>query len=211
MDIKQAYNIWADQYDSNNNKTRDMEAVALRNTLACFSFNQCLEIGCGTGKNTGWLVTKAASITAVDFSDEMLAQASAKTKTVGVKFIQADVTKEWSFAEAGYDLITFSLVLEHIEKLEHIFAEVAKVLKPGGLVYIGELHPSKQYSGSKARFETTEGTQIVHCFNHNVSDFIEAAKQNELLLADLNEYFDDGNRATLPRILTIVFKKSNTA
>jgi hypothetical protein len=32
MDVKQAYNIRADQYDTNNNKTRDLEAISLRTT-----------------------------------------------------------------------------------------------------------------------------------------------------------------------------------
>ena len=55
MDIEQAYNIWADQYDTNSNKTRDLEAISLRTALSGFQFNNCLEIGCGTGKNTQWL------------------------------------------------------------------------------------------------------------------------------------------------------------
>ena len=55
MNVQEAYDNWADQYDSNMNKTRDLEAVALRETLAYIPFDTCLEIGCGTGKNTEWL------------------------------------------------------------------------------------------------------------------------------------------------------------
>lgn len=51
-DVQQAYNSWAQQYDSNENKTRDLEARSLRETLAPLTFEHCLEIGCGTGKNT---------------------------------------------------------------------------------------------------------------------------------------------------------------
>lgn len=75
MDVKQAYNSWSDQYDSNNNKTRDLEAIALRRTLTEINFTDCLEIGCGTGKNTQWLLTKTNAITAVDLSENMLAKA----------------------------------------------------------------------------------------------------------------------------------------
>jgi ubiquinone/menaquinone biosynthesis C-methylase UbiE len=78
MDVKQAYNIWADQYDTNHNKTRDLEAISLRNTLANVQFDNCLEIGCGTGKNTEWLIVKANQVTAVDFSEEMLSKAKEK-------------------------------------------------------------------------------------------------------------------------------------
>ena len=78
MNTKQAYNIWAAQYDTNDNKTRDLEGLALKLSLATVSFNKVLEIGCGTGKNTEWLIDKAVQITAVDLSDQMLARAKDK-------------------------------------------------------------------------------------------------------------------------------------
>lgn len=207
MSVEKAYNIWAAQYDTNENKTRDLEAQALRTTLASVAFDDCLEIGCGTGKNTAWLVTKAKHITAVDLSEEMLAKAKEKIVNADVEFIQTDITRNWLFGNRQYDLVTFSLVLEHIEALEPVFAKVAASLKPGGYVYIGELHPFKQYNGSKARFDTAEGTQVVQCFNHHVSDFILAGKKHGLALIDANEYFDDNDRKSIPRVLTILLKK----
>jgi ubiquinone/menaquinone biosynthesis C-methylase UbiE len=207
MDIKQAYNIWADQYDSNSNKTRDLEAISLRTTLQDFQFNNCLEIGCGTGKNTAYLVTIAKQVTAVDLSEEMLSKAKQKINTNNVQFIQADITTDWTFAKSEYDLVTFSLVLEHIENLDAIFRKLSNVVETRGLVYIGELHPFKQYSGTKARFDTEAGQQIVTCFNHNISDFTLSAKQNGFEIMDIAEYFDDNNSTSIPRILTLVFRK----
>ena len=93
MDTRQAYNIWALQYDTSENKTRDLEAKALRATLANISFNSCLEIGCGTGKNTEWLITKAKHITAVDLSEGMLVKAKEKIDSDNVNFLQADITR----------------------------------------------------------------------------------------------------------------------
>jgi 2-polyprenyl-3-methyl-5-hydroxy-6-metoxy-1,4-benzoquinol methylase len=207
MDTREAYNIWAHQYDTNDNKTRDLEAQALRTTLADIPFENCLEIGCGTGKNTGWLITKAKTITAVDLSDEMLAKAREKIKDAGVEFKQADITTDWTFGHGLYDLVTFSLVLEHIENLDYIFRQAAASLKPGGSVYIGELHPFKQYAGSKARFDTENGLHVVECFTHNISDFTRSAAKHGLLLAGLEEYFDNDNRSELPRILVLLLKK----
>jgi ubiquinone/menaquinone biosynthesis C-methylase UbiE len=208
MNIKQAYNNWAAQYDTNLNKTRDLEAQALLQILSTISFTQCLEIGCGTGKNTAWLVEKATHITAVDLSNEMLALAKQKIKSPNVEFIQADILQPWSFGKATYDLVTFSLVLEHIQHLGPVFKEVANTLQPGGHVYIGELHPFKQYSGSKARFETEEGVQVVECYNHHLSDFIQAGKKYNLAPVDMNEYFDTDNRDEIPRVLTLLLKKA---
>ena len=63
MNTQEAYNNWASQYDTNINKTRDLEGKALRTVLSGISFESCLEIGCGTGKNTVWFAEKAGQIT----------------------------------------------------------------------------------------------------------------------------------------------------
>jgi ubiquinone/menaquinone biosynthesis C-methylase UbiE len=207
MNTQQAYNSWASQYDSNHNKTRDLEGLALRAMLAPLTFDHCLEIGCGTGKNTQWLLEKARQVTAVDLSEEMLARAKEKITSPGVQFVQADVTAAWTFGQQAYDLVSFSLVLEHIEDLEPVFAEAARALKPGGHLYLGELHPFKQYTGTKARFDTAAGRQVVPCFNHHVSDFIRAGQQQGLRVVDLNEHFDDERLRDLPRILSLLLVK----
>lgn len=208
MDTRQAYNTWAAQYDTNQNKTRDLEGVALRAALEEIPFKKVLEIGCGTGKNTAWLLQKANHVTAVDFSEEMLDLAKTKITSGKVNFVHADITEDWTFGSSQFDLVSFSLVLEHIEHLDRIFKKVNDVLAPGGFVYIGELHPYKQYTGTKARFDTEEGRHVVPCFNHHVSDFVQGAKQYGLELLDVNEHFDDNDRSSIPRILTILLHKA---
>ena len=207
MDIGNAYNSWAVQYDTNDNKTRDLEALALKKLLSGKTYKHCLEVGCGTGKNTQWLLTICDQITAIDLSQGMLDIAKNKIKSAKVNFSEADITKDWTFAKATYDLVTFSLMLEHIEDLDAVFQKLAKVSDTGTRVYIGELHPFKQYAGSKARFETETGTQVVTCFNHHVTDFIQAANASGFHLLQLEEQFDEGDRSQLPRILNLLFEK----
>ena len=144
MNTKKAYDTWSKQYDTTDNKTRDLEAIALRQTLKNINFDNCLEIGCGTGKNTEWFVKKANAITAIDLSEKMLARAKEKIKSGNVRFLQADISKNWNFINDKFDIVSFSLILEHIENLKHIFKEAAKVINPGGYIYIGELHPFKR-------------------------------------------------------------------
>ena len=207
MNVEQAYNSWAEQYDTNLNKTRDLEAICLRNTLSSIPFKTCLEIGCGTGKNTEWLVTKVNELTAVDFSAEMLAKAKEKIQSANVQFHQADITRDWDFVNQPYDLATFSLVLEHIEDLNAIFQKLAKAITQNGYVYIGELHPFKQYAGSRARFTTEAGQQVVTCYTHHLSDFTQAAAIHGFAIAAINEYFDEDDRTHMPRILVLLLKK----
>lgn len=103
------------------NKTRDLEALALRRILAGKTFDNALEIGCGTGKNTAWLQPVCNRLVAVDLAEEMLARAKEKINPDTVTFHQADISQAWTFADKPFDLVTFSLVLEHIEDLNSIF------------------------------------------------------------------------------------------
>lgn len=209
MSIEAAYDRWAEQYDINENKTRDLEGVSLRKTLTNIDFEDCLEIGCGTGKNTTWLISKANKILAMDLSEEMLAKAKSKIQSDKVEFCQADINDEWDFAKnRQFDLVTFSLVLEHIKRLDKIFEKLTRVVKNGGYVYIGELHPFKQYNGTKARFETENGVEVLTCYTHHISDFTNAATNYGFEIQLLDEFFDNDDKTSSPRILTLLFKKT---
>jgi 2-polyprenyl-3-methyl-5-hydroxy-6-metoxy-1,4-benzoquinol methylase len=207
MNVQTAYNAWADTYDSVLNKTRDLEAVAIRQLLANIPCTEVLEIGCGTGKNTEWLATKASHVMAVDFSAEMLARAQAKLAGANVRFQQADITQPWSWAQTPADVVTCSLILEHVEDLGFVFRQCRAALKEAGFFYLGELHPFKQYLGSKARFETGAGVVELPCFTHHVSDYLAAARQHGFRCVELGEWFDEDDRTAVPRILGLLFQQ----
>jgi ubiquinone/menaquinone biosynthesis C-methylase UbiE len=208
MSTQKLYNEWSHTYDEVANKTRDLELIAGQQVFSFLSFVSVLELGCGTGKNTVWLSQKAKRLLAVDFSEGMLASATKKVQADHVAFQQADITVPWNFVKEKVDLVTCSLILEHIENLPFIFSQAASVLPPGGHFYICELHPYKQYSGSKARFETAEGLQVLECFVHHVSDYVEAALANGFMVATLQEWFDEDDRSNPPRLLSFVFQKA---
>ncbi len=207
MNIKKSYNLWSEQYDVNKNKTRDLEAIVTRKTLVNFDFDNVLELGCGTGKNTQWLLIKAKNIIGLDFSEGMLAKAKAKIKTDKVTFIETDLTNDWNLENNYFDLITCSLTLEHIENLNVVFKQAHYKLKKGGLFFVSELHPFKQYLGSKARFETENGIYELEVFTHHISDYLESASSFGFELVVLNEWFDDETTIEVPRLVSFVFRK----
>ena len=208
MDTKELYNQWSATYDEVENKTRDLEKLAGQQILGALSFENILELGCGTGKNTTWLSRKAKHHQAVDLSEEMMAKAKEKITADHVHFQQADITRPWDFVVRKPDLITCSLILEHIENLEFIFQQASASLVNGGHFYICELHPYKQYSGSKARFETAEGLQVLECFIHHASDYFEAVAKHHFTCIALHEWFDDNDRRNPPRLISFLFRKS---
>lgn len=204
---RQLYDEWSATYDAVVNPTRDLEKRACELVLGGMSFDRVLELGGGTGKNTAWLAERAREVVSVDLSPEMQAVAREKVAAAAnVEFRIGDVTAQWDFGER-FDLITCSLILEHVEDLGHIFREAACVLSPGGRFYVCELHPFKQYSGSKARFETGEGLKIVECFTHHVSDYTNASTSAGFAIERVDEWFDHDARTSMPRLLSFVFKR----
>jgi ubiquinone/menaquinone biosynthesis C-methylase UbiE len=206
MSIEKAYNSWAKIYDSNVNKTRDLDKKATIETLEKYNFSEVLELGCGTGKNTVFLLEKAKHIIGLDFSEEMLRKAKEKILDKSVSFQKADLNEKWMVNNEAFDLITCNLTLEHIENLNFIFNQASQKLKNGGHFFISELHPYKQYAGSKARYETQEGVKVLETYTHHVSDYFWAAKKYDFVLVELREWFDEDN-VNFPRLISFVFKK----
>lgn len=208
MNTEEAYNLWAAEYDSDLNKTRDLDQKKTREILSQLNFKHVLEIGCGSGKNTMYFAEKAQTVIAIDFSEEMLKLAQERINLKHVIFKNVDLLKSWPIENDFADLISANLVLEHIQDLNHIFQQAYKKLNSKGLIYISELHPFKQYKGSKARFEIDGKSHVLETFTHHISDFINKAKINNFSLVDLQESFDEETKETLPRLIHFVFKKS---
>ena len=207
MSIENAYNIWAHQYDTNENQTRDLDKKCTIETLNNLVFKNVLELGCGTGKNTEWLLNKAERIIGLDFSQEMLNKAEEKITDKRVTFKKSDLTKDWKIENNFVDLITSSLTLEHIKNLDHIFSQANQKLNKNGLFFISELHPFKQYSGSKAQYETENGTKELEVYVHHISEYIDDAKNNGFQLIELKEWFDKNSKNGIPRLISLLFKK----
>src|ERR1700760_1621026 len=121
-DIKTLYDKWSDTYDHVRNRTRDLEQTFLQWALSFINISDhCLEVGCGTAKNTASLLAKSKQITAIDISACMLEKARKKVESPNVSFLCLDINQEWPFPSGSFDLVTFSLILEHIDDLDPIF------------------------------------------------------------------------------------------
>ena len=203
MNVERAYDRWAESYDSMVNKTRDLDLVATAKNLEGMSFHSILEIGCGTGKNTQWLCCKCSRLVAVDFSEAMMASAMRKVASENVEWNRFDISSPWPIQGADFDLITFNLVLEHVDDLSFVIKEATNRLAKGGKIHVSELHPFKQYLGSKARFESENGVQEMEVFTHHLSDFTTALTDAGLHIKSINEWFDS-DRTDVPRLLTIL-------
>jgi ubiquinone/menaquinone biosynthesis C-methylase UbiE len=207
MSIQKAYNEWSATYDSDENLTRDLDQKVTRAALANLQFNSILEIGCGTGKNTVFLAQIGTRVHALDFSEGMIEKAKKKVQAENVRLSVADLTQKWPCENRSYDLIVCNLVLEHIKDLSLIFSEAFRVLEKEGRFLINELHPFRQYEGKKASFGKGEEVTEIPAFVHHISDFLNAALNNELTLVKLNEWWHEDDQSRPPRLISFLFEK----
>ena len=182
MNIKDAYNDWSATYDTDENLTRDLDQRVTRNALENLHINSILEIGCGTGKNTGLLSQIGENVHAVDFSQGMIDKAKEKIRTSNVRFSIANIKEKWPYGDQSYDLIVCNLILEHIEDLNWVFSEASRSLVGKGRFFVCELHPFKQYQGKKTKFFSVKLMSEIPAFVHHISDYIEAARNYRLAL-----------------------------
>jgi ubiquinone/menaquinone biosynthesis C-methylase UbiE len=207
MNIQDAYAEWSHTYDDDRNLTRDLDEEVMRRNFAGTRYQAALEIGCGTGKNTALLTEIADSVQAIDFSEAMIDRARRRLHSASVEFMVADLTKPWPVPDSSINLISCNLVLEHIENLSFIFAEAARVLADRGSFFISELHPFRQYLGTKASFQRNGQAHIIDAFVHDITDFIEAARNNNLGLKTIKEWRHEEDGDKPPRLISFLFEK----
>lgn len=91
-----------------------------------------LDLGCGTGWMGSALAAKGLHMTGVDLSTRMLTQARERGVYRELYVNEAHAHLEASSA-AEYDVVTAADVFIYIGHLQTIFAQIWRVLKPGGL------------------------------------------------------------------------------
>ena len=203
--IKDDYNTWAYQYDNNINPTRDLDKIVTKVFLSNIDYSKVLELGCGSGKNTEWLITKADRLVGLDFSKNMLDLARKKIKNDKATFINTDINKNWPVNDNSFDLATINLTLEHIEILDHIFNSLFMKLTQGGKCFVCELHPKKQLAGSRARFEENGTEVVLDVFQHSEQDYIQNAEKAGFNLLAKKDWYD--NEKDIPKLISFLFEK----
>jgi SAM-dependent methyltransferase len=98
-----------------------------------------LEMGCGTGPNLKWLAQKGIRVSGVDISPTALKTCRSLLESSGLgscvgKLVEGSIDKV-PFPDASVDGIVESCVFQHLPKEVRLktFAEVKRLLKPGGL------------------------------------------------------------------------------
>jgi len=93
-----------------------------------------LVLGCGGGQDAIALARWGAQVVGIDVSDAQIEHARKLAEKEGliVPFVQGNIEELPQVENESQDLVVSAHALEYGEGIERCFAEVARVLKPGG-------------------------------------------------------------------------------
>ena len=100
-----------------------------------------LDVGCGPCAHSVRLARRGFNVRAVDFSESALKMAAEYVRERGLEeriSLQRESLLELSFPDESFDYILCWGVLMHIPEVGRAVAEIARVLKPGGVLVVSE-------------------------------------------------------------------------
>lgn len=116
-------------YDALAGRVTARFAEPLLDAVGAGAGTRLLDVATGPGYVAASAATRGAKVTAVDFSETMLA--FARERTPEVEFVRGDAT-DLPFEDATFDAVTAAFLLLHVGAPERAVAEAARVLSPGG-------------------------------------------------------------------------------
>jgi malonyl-CoA O-methyltransferase len=190
VSTREGYDRWASGYDSYDNPLIALEEPVVRELIREPAGLTAIDVGCGTGRHTAWLAERGARVTGVDFSQGMLEVLRAKVGARPIELIEHDLGTGIPAEDSRFDLAISCLVLEHVDDLAAIFAELSRVVRPGGRVVISDFHPEMVRRGFHARFREAPGQQKIQIrgASHTISDYVMAAVGAGLRIDHMSEH-----------------------
>ena len=160
-----------------------------------------LDLGAGTGHGTRALKRRypKAVVVAVDIAPGMLEQARQQSRWLRrFERVRADAYA-LPFAGATFDLVFSNLMIQWCDDLDAVFAEIARVLKPGGLLLFSTFGPGTLAELREAWAESDASNHVNHFFDPH-------ALGSALLHARLSEPVLDVDRivANYPDVMTLM-------
>ena len=106
-----------------------------------------LELGCGTGQLTTFLLNKSNNYIATDFSEKMISEAKIRFKNKDVLFEVEDATN-LSYENDSFDVVLIANALHIMPSPNKALKEIKRVLKKDGIL----IAPTFVYEGNTNKF-----------------------------------------------------------
>ena len=188
-DVEDGYTLWAPRYDTMANALIDAEAPIVDQLVRPLSPGVALDAACGTGRHAAFLDGLGWKVIGVDATPAMLD--IARSKVAGGEFHEGRL-QALPLDDASIDLVVCALALTHIDDLNPVFAEFARVLRTGGRVVTTDLHPFMTETGLMAGFPTEDrdpsspvppSLHFVPNLTHHANEYVSAILAADLVVA----------------------------
>lgn len=184
---REGYDRWAQTYEDTVESAMDI-ALLERVGVDWAGAGSVADLGCGTGRTGAWMAARGVGeIDGVDISPGMLAAARAR----GVyRLLREGKVGATGLDGGAYDLVVSCLVDEHLADLAPLYAEAARLARPGGRFVLVGFHPHFIIaSGMPTHFDDAESGEpvAIETHVHLLSDHVAAGRAAGLDLAELHE------------------------
>lgn len=198
---RDGYDRWSAHYDAEDNPMTALDGLVVPALLGAPCGLRIVDLGCGTGRNLPLLAEGGNTVLGLDFSEGMLERArEAAAALPGVRVGAADLGAPLPLADASFDLVFTSLVLEHIADIRAFFREARRICAPGGRVLATTMHPAMFLRDIQAHFKDGDTEFRFQSHPHQVGDFLMAALDAGLVLARIEEHTADEALGATPRV-----------
>ena len=186
-DVAAGYAKWAPRYDGPNPAIEAEEPIFTELVTSLGSPGTALDAACGTGRHAALLRAQGWNVIGVDATPEMLDQAREKLPDADLRQGRLEALP---VEDASVDLVVSGLALTHVDDIAPVYAEFARVLRPGGHVITTDMHPVATTTSGMAAFPTGEEGFAIHYVPnlvHHVSEYVQAMTAAGLTILDCRE------------------------
>ncbi len=200
VSTRDGYDRWSSIYDDDDNPLVALETPLVEALLGDVTGLAIADIGCGTGRHALRLAAAGARVTALDFSEGMLARARQKAQAARLSdpslhlphlsFVRHDLLEPLPLPDGRFDRVLCCLVLDHISAPGRLFAELRRICSPGGSVVVSVMHPAMMLKGVQARFVDPQTGREVRPEStpNQISDYVMGALGAGLHIQHMSEH-----------------------
>ena len=204
LPTRAGYDLWSQIYDSDGNPLIALEERIAYPLLGDVHNLKIADIGCGTGRHALRLSQLGAQVSAVDFSEGMLAAAKQKPGAAQITWHCHDLQTPLPLPSDTFDRIICALVFDHIPDVTALCRELGRICKPGpdSFILLTIMHPAIMLNGVQARFtDPASGTRIMpQSVPNQISDYVMGATRAGLSISHMSEHaVDEELIAVCPR------------